>query len=71
MYPVRKMTPTEQREALKLLILLSHGHWQNGCPYEKARKLVVKVMGLSDERPLDSQKRKDALNKFLADGGIY
>jgi len=65
------MTSTEQREALKLLILLSYGNWQGGCPYEKARKLVVKVLGLPDGRPLDTQKRKDALNQFLADGGSY
>jgi hypothetical protein len=68
---MRKMSPTEQREAIKLLILLSHGNWQHGCPYGKARELVVKVLGLSDERPLDTKKRKNALNQFLADGGIF
>lgn len=67
---MRKMTKTEQREAIKLLIRLSWGNWSPES-YVRGRQLVVEVLGLSDERPVDAQKRKDALNKFLADGGVY
>ena len=70
MYPMRKMTKAEQREAVKCLIRLAWGNWDQEV-YQRARKLVVEVLELPDERPLDRQKRKEALNKFLADGGIY
>jgi hypothetical protein len=54
---------------LKLVIKFSWGN-QTMKDYNDARQLAIKTLGLSDERPLDMQKRKDALNAFLRDGEI-
>lgn len=69
MPPFRKPTKKQQREMIKLLIRFA---WHNGGMEEfmRARALVVDLLELTDERPLDRRKRKAALNNFLADGGV-
>lgn len=62
------MTPTFtklERQALKLLIKFAWGT-EFLADHIAARKLVVKALELDDERPVDVQARKDALNGFLA-----
>jgi hypothetical protein len=53
-----------ERNALKLLIKFAWGGTAGG-DYEAARRLVVKALELTDDRPLDVEKRKAELNAFL------
>ena len=57
------LTDLETR-ALKLLIQFAWGR-ASGKDYWAARELVIKTLNLTDDRPLDVQKRKDELNAFL------
>lgn len=62
------MTPSFtklERQALKLLIKFAY-HQDSSSDWKKARELIIKSLELDDDRPVDVQRRKDALNAFLA-----
>lgn len=57
-----------EKQLLKLLIQFAWDHPASSRLqlYESSRKLAVTTLGLSDERPLDVEKRKKSLNDFIA-----
>jgi hypothetical protein len=57
-----------EKNLLKMVIQFAwdvHRPGGHGKLCGDARKIVIEMLGLTDERPLDTQKRKDALNAFL------